>query len=96
MESETIRPDDLFKVLRNNGLPEGPHGRGAFNGHDQLPPRHCVAVDGLLNYTNKKEKTVSSLVLEFEFGLYLKLYIQCDVTKKMGFRKGVTVGFLQC
>ena len=46
MESEAIRPDDLFKVLRNNGLPEGPHGRGAFNGHDQLPLRHRVALDG--------------------------------------------------
>jgi hypothetical protein len=38
--SEAIKHNDILKVIRNNGLPEGTHSRGAFNGHDQLLLRH--------------------------------------------------------
>ena len=38
-------PDNLFKIIRNDGRPERAHGGRAFNGHDQLFVRHtdgCV------------------------------------------------------
>lgn len=35
-------PDDLFEVIRDDGLPVRSHGGRTFNGHDQLLLRHIA------------------------------------------------------
>uniref|UniRef100_A0A2P2KW66 Uncharacterized protein MANES_14G098600 n=1 Tax=Rhizophora mucronata TaxID=61149 RepID=A0A2P2KW66_RHIMU len=66
-------PDDLFEVIGEDGRPEGPHGGGAFNSHDQLFLRHsyyfyCCGFGFLVDVGRKRRRSgMSSRVFKWKF-----------------------------
>ena len=50
IELEEGRPDDLVEAIRDDDLPVGTYGRGAFDGHDQLLLRHLLLCVPRLRY----------------------------------------------